>query len=78
MKSNVFWVFGDFKLKFLEGYARKIEVFQSLPCLDWRLEAPKLNRAETVKLNLCALPSEMLGLQSSNTNDTTGPHTPYM
>ena len=46
------------EVKFL-GYLRtlslklhkaKSKVFHSLPCLDWRLKAPKLNRAETGKL----------------------------
>ena len=40
----------------------KIEVFQSLPCLAWRLEVPKLNRAETGKLQFCLQPSEISNL----------------
>ena len=48
-------VYSFLGLKFQKAMS-KIEVFQSLLCLGWRLEVPKLNRAETGNFNFaCSL-----------------------
>ena len=74
--ENVSGYLWTLSLRFQKAMS-KIEVFQSLPCLGWRPDNPKLNRTETGNLQFCSQPSEVLKLKSSNSNENLG-HKSFM